>query len=119
MSKLSAQRRRETLLGKFNLAVLLFHSTLLQGGLQMEKMLCNHLLSSTLFWANAMILDTGFPTNADELSTRVKKLVDESVAKKAIAESSLLNENPLQPRDVPGALGYINKHTDYTSYHLL
>src|SRR5260370_1801061 len=59
------------------------------------------------------------PTTGDKQSPRVRKLVGESKQKKAVDESSLLNDDPLMPGDNPEVLGYIKTHSDYTSYHLL
>lgn len=65
------------------------------------------------------MLNANTPTSGDKQSASVKKLVEESTKKKAVDESSLLNENPLMAGDVPEAVAYIKKHADYTSYHLL
>jgi len=85
----------------------------------MGNALCNYGFLCWLFCAGAIMLNINTSTSGDKQSPNVKKLVDESVKKKAVAESTLLNENPLMAGDIPEALGYIKKHTDYTSYHLL
>jgi hypothetical protein len=65
------------------------------------------------------MLNANLAVAEDGRSPNVKKLLDESANKKAILESSLLNEKPLVSGDIPEALGYITKYADYTSYHLL
>jgi hypothetical protein len=78
---------------------------------------------SRLLWflccAGAMMMGACSPVNWGRGSPRVNQLVAESAKYKAVAESSLLNANPLLPGDVPEALQYIDTHADYTSYHLL
>ena len=49
----------------------------------------------------------------------IARLVHESRNKKAIVESNLLQNNPLEDDDVPHAVRFIQEHRDYASYHLL
>lgn len=81
--------------------------------------LFNHSLLSLVFCVGGIILNANLFIVGDKHSPNVEKLFNESTRKKAVAESSLLSENPLTADEIPEALSYINKHADYTAYHLL
>src|SRR5437016_5241971 len=68
--------------------------------------------------SGCMPKESHFTTGHKEMDT-VQKFVDESVKKKAVAESDLLRKNLLLAGDLPVALDYTKKHPDFTSYHLL
>jgi hypothetical protein len=84
----------------------------------MIKVLFNH-QHWILFCMGVLMLMSNSASGDGDQASRVKKLVEESSAKKTASESGLLNSNPLMPNDLAEALAYIKKHPDYTSYHLL
>jgi hypothetical protein len=69
--------------------------------------------------AEILIVSACKQNGPDKQSTNIGTLVDESVQKKAIVQSTILHGNPLVASDVQEALKYINKHPDFTAYHLL
>ena len=85
----------------------------------MDRTCRSHVPLAWLFWAAILMLAISYFKTADVQSPRVRRLVEESAAKKAVDESALLNDDPLLPGDMAEVLGFVKKHADYTSYHLL
>jgi hypothetical protein len=72
-----------------------------------------------LCFAGLMASHANEPACGNNVPPSVRKLIDESMNKNAICETSLETINALEAKDVAEAAAYIKAHTDYTSYHLL
>ncbi len=83
-----------------------------------KQLLSNRTRFQLIIPAGAIILLFG-ACNSLEESPSVIQLIRESTTKRAIAESTLLRDNPMKPSDIPPALDFLNANPNYRSYHLL